>query len=293
LSPELVVLGNLLVDDVVFPDGRTRMGEPGGATLYAALGAALWGVSVGLVSIIGDDYPPQTLEALRTRGVELALRRLDGPGLRSWLLYEDHRRQIVLRQDRPSHAAVSPGPAEIPAAWRDAGAFHLAPMPFHVQQTLVADLPRPAGAILSLDPFLILRPDTAEAWRSLVPAVDIFFLSQDEDELGEAAVHAMVGPRSRFVLWKRGARGGHLWDARSGGGIDWAPRAELVIDSTGAGDAFAGGFLAGLLNGDEPERALERGVVSASFAIADYGPAALLAATPDQAAARWREWYAR
>jgi len=40
--PDLVVLGNLLVDDMVFPDGRTRMAEPGGATLYAALGASLW-----------------------------------------------------------------------------------------------------------------------------------------------------------------------------------------------------------------------------------------------------------
>ena len=44
-APDLVVLGNLLVDDVVFPDGRTRMGEAGGATLYASLGAALKGRS--------------------------------------------------------------------------------------------------------------------------------------------------------------------------------------------------------------------------------------------------------
>jgi hypothetical protein len=40
--PDRIVLGNLLVDDMVFPDGRTRMAEPGGATLYAALGASLW-----------------------------------------------------------------------------------------------------------------------------------------------------------------------------------------------------------------------------------------------------------
>lgn len=293
MSPELVVLGNLLVDDVVLPDGRTRMGEPGGATLYAALGAALWGVSVGLVSVIGDDYPARTLDALRARGVELALRRLGGPGLRTWLLYEDRRRQVVLHQDRPSHAAASPLASDLPEPWSEAGAFHLAPMPLDVQRSLVADLRRPAEATLSLDPYLILRPETAEAWRSLVPAVDVFFLSQDEDELGESAVHAMVGPRSRFVLWKRGARGGRLWDARSGGGIDWPPRAETVVDTTGAGDAFAGGFLAGLLNGDEPERALERGVVSASFAIADYGASAILAATPDQANARWRSWYGR
>jgi hypothetical protein len=45
--PDLVVLGNLLVDDLVFPDERTRMAKLGGATLYAALGASLWGLTAG------------------------------------------------------------------------------------------------------------------------------------------------------------------------------------------------------------------------------------------------------
>ena len=69
--PDLVLLGNLLVDDVVFADGRTRMGEPGGAMLYAAHAAALWGACVGCVSLQGDDYPAAALEALRARGVLL------------------------------------------------------------------------------------------------------------------------------------------------------------------------------------------------------------------------------
>ena len=46
MTPDLVLLGNLLVDDVVFADGSTRMGQAGGAMLYAALAASLWGVRV-------------------------------------------------------------------------------------------------------------------------------------------------------------------------------------------------------------------------------------------------------
>ena len=42
-SPDVVLLGNLLVDDIVLRDGSTLMGEPGGAVLHAALAAALWG----------------------------------------------------------------------------------------------------------------------------------------------------------------------------------------------------------------------------------------------------------
>src|SRR6185436_20497384 len=57
VTPDLVLLGNLLVDDVVFPDGRTRMGQPGGAILYASLATALWGARAGCVSVRGDDYP--------------------------------------------------------------------------------------------------------------------------------------------------------------------------------------------------------------------------------------------
>ena len=89
MTPSLVLLGNLLVDDVVFPDGSTCMAQPGGAVMYGALGAALWGTRVGCVSLVGTDYPAGMLDALARRGIDLAgLHRLGGPGVRTWLLYE-------------------------------------------------------------------------------------------------------------------------------------------------------------------------------------------------------------
>ncbi len=123
---DLVVLGNLLVDDVVLPDGRTRMAEPGGAALYVALGAWLWGLRVGIVAVRGDEYPVETLESLASRGIALeGVARLGRPGLRTWLLYEGVRRQIIHRLDGPTHLEMSPAPGAIPADWRDARAFHL------------------------------------------------------------------------------------------------------------------------------------------------------------------------
>jgi sugar/nucleoside kinase (ribokinase family) len=292
MSLDLVVLGNLLVDDVVLPDGRTRMAEPGGAALYAALGARLWGVRVGIVSVRGDEYPADALDLMARRGVALdGLRPLGRPGLRTWLLYEGARRHLVHRLEGPSHAEVSPSPDSIPGEWRKARAFHLCPMPIEVQAALVEAL---AGRFLSLDPFVLLRPDTLETCREVLARVDALFLSEDEMELPDAEdLPDLARGRLETIVFKRGARGGTLFDARGEGAVlRWEPRAAEVVDPTGAGDAFAAGVLAGWLRGEPHERALQRGIVGASFAIEDWGPAGIFRATPDAAEARLRAWFA-
>lgn len=292
MSLDLVVLGNLLVDDVVLADGRTRMAEPGGAVLYAALGARLWGLRVGIVSVRGEEYPEQALDLMARRGIALdGVRSLGRPGLRNWLLYEGARRHLVHRLEGPTHAEVSPLPDAIPPEWRGAPAFHLCPMPIEVQRTLVEAL---FGRFLSLDPFLRLRPDTLETMRGILARVDVLFLSEDEMELPEVAdLRDLARGRLATLVFKRGARGGTLFDARGKGAVvNWEPRVVQVVDPTGAGDAFAAGVLAGWLRGEPHERALQRGVVGASFAVEDWGPAGIFGATPEAAEARLREWFA-
>jgi sugar/nucleoside kinase (ribokinase family) len=248
------------------------------------------------VSLRGADYPAWAIEALAARGVDLAgVHDLGRPGGRAWLLYEGARRQIIHRLDRPTHAEVSPSAGHVPPAWQGAGAFHVAPMPFDVQERLVGALaPRP-DTFLSVDPWLALRPDTLDGWRRVLARVDAFFLSEDEMELGREdpgrALRALRGGRLRFVVFKRGARGGLLYDAREDRVVPWAARAEAVVDPTGAGDAFAAGVLAGWLRNEAAERALARGVVGASFAVSAWGSDALFEASGEKAEARLRDWY--
>jgi sugar/nucleoside kinase (ribokinase family) len=296
MSPDLVVLGNLLVDDVVLPDGRTRMGEPGGATLYASLAAALWGLRVGVVSLRGDDYPARALEALAGRGVDLAgVHPLGGPGVRTWLLYEGAVRRVVHRRGCPTHTEVSPLPRHLPAAWAAARAFHLAPMPLEVQRALVEHLAPRQGALVSLDPHEPIAEHTLAAWREVLASVDALFVGEDEMRLPgaaedpAAALARLAVGRLRWIAFKRGARGGLLYDARTGAATPWRAPAAHAVDPTGAGDCFAAGVLAGLLAGEPVGRMLARGVAGTSFALEDWGPAGLLRATPAEAARRLAE----
>ncbi|HET7225565.1 MAG TPA: carbohydrate kinase family protein, partial [Candidatus Eisenbacteria bacterium] len=302
VTPDLVCLGNLIVDDLVFADGRTRMGEPGGAIAYVALGARLWNVGVGVVGPLGSDYPRDSLEGLHARGVDISgLRPLPGPGLRTWLLHEPCGRRVIHRLDSADHFEASPRPDDVPAAWRAARAIHLAPMPLARQRELVASL-APTAGMLSLDPHETVSVSNADAWREVVRHVDVF-IPNDEELAGarEApeqtlrAWRAALGDpgRLKFVLLKQGARGGLALDARTGATTRWRPRAERVVDATGAGDAFAGGWLAAWLEQQDLQAALEQGVVSASFVLEDWGLAALSAATPAAARLRRQAWFGR
>jgi sugar/nucleoside kinase (ribokinase family) len=297
MTPSLVLLGNLLVDDVVFPDGSTRMGQPGGAILYGALGAAMWGTRVGCVSPVGTDYPAAMLEALEQRDVDLTgVHRLGGPGVRAWLLYEGHLRRLIHRLGSPTHEEVSPGPEHIPRAWSSAPAFHLAPMPFAVQRRLLASLAAGANRFVSVDPHLPVTEETLGDWRHALAAADAFFPSEDELLLEGAAddpqrvLPRLATGRLRFIVFKQAARGGTLYDVREDRFHRWSGRATKVNDPTGAGDAFAAGFISGHLEGLPVEACLDRGVVSASFAIEGLGAAALLEATLAAADARARQW---
>lgn len=297
MTPELLLLGNLLVDDLVFPDGRTRMGQPGGAILYTSLAAALWGLPVGCVSLSGSDYPAYALEALERRGIALdGVRALNRPGVRTWLLYEGRVRRVIHRLASPSHEQVSPTPEQVPQAWRTAPMFHLAPMPIAVQESLVRAF-GDSGTFLSVDPHEPITEATLPRWRELLAHTDAFFPSEDELRLDDAqtdpraAMLRLVTGRLRFVFYKRGLKGGLLYDAREKQFHEWAARTNGVADPTGAGDAFAAGFLAAQRGGLGLSESLRRAVVTASFAIEAWGPASLLEATHADAEARLRNWY--
>lgn len=296
--PDLILAGNLLVDDIVLADGTTLLCEPGGAVLHAALAASLWACRVGILSVVGSDYPAATLDALASRGIDLAgVRSLGGPGGRAWLLHEPSARRVIHHLDSPSHLAISPTPTDLPAPWRAARGIHLAPMPLERQLDLTRCLatgdsePRP---FVSLDPFEIVRDETAARWREPLAHVDALFAGEDDLRLSGSAAGTLgdlAGDRLRLLVLKQADRGGMLRDCHAAETHRWHARADDVVDVTGAGDAFAGGFLAGWLATADIPSSLAQGVISASFVLEDWGSRGLARATPTLARARLVEWF--
>ena len=126
---------------------------------------------------------------------------------------------------------------------------------------------------------------------------DAFFPGEDELLLEGAHTipHArcLASSTAASASWSSSAahRGGLLYDAHDERFYTWDARAADVVDQTGAGDAFAVGLVLAHLEGLPIEACLQRAVVTASFALAGWGPEALLAATREEAEARLRQWY--
>lgn len=276
-APELVLVGNLLVDDLVYDDGTTRMGQPGGALLHAAIAATAFGAKVGCVSIVGSDYPARALTALEARGVSLeGVSRLEGPGVRVWLLYEAGARRMIPWLGRPTHADVSPLPESYPKAYEGAKGVHVAPMPWERQAAFVEAVGR-GGQQVSLDPCEPLDDAGLDRVRSTLAHVDVLFVSDDEVGFGDpaGALASLAAGRTQCVLHRRGREGGIVYRP-DGSRTTWRAYPASEVDPTGAGDVFAAAFMAAWVGGASLRDAVARGAAAASVAVEGVGSDALL-----------------
>jgi fructoselysine-6-P-deglycase FrlB-like protein/sugar/nucleoside kinase (ribokinase family) len=293
-----VVVGNLTIDDVVLPDGTTRMASVGGNSLYAALGARPWQPSVGIVTRRGDDFPGDLSAELDKLGIASAgVVAVPGPTVRNWVVYETNGdRHWIYRTPRERSREVAVQAGDLPEAWLSDGealVVHVAAMPIDAAEAVVDAVRRQAPeALISLDTHEDYVASYRERLRALASRVEAFLPSRAEladlvgyddplralGELGELA--------TPIIVVKLGADGVLVWNKRRGL-LDAVPAAAVkVVDVTGAGDGFCGGFAAGLSLGDAPVQAARRGVVSAAYAVASFGSVGLAAIRPEAAQAR-------
>jgi sugar/nucleoside kinase (ribokinase family) len=237
----LVTLGDLLLDVIVRIDGELvpgddRMAEttarPGGQAANVAAWAAALGAEARFVGRVGDDAAGElVLRALRERGVDVR-----GP--------VDGRTGIVVslaaQGDRTMASDRGTGPLlsarDLEPAWFDCDVLHISGYALLVEPMAsaaeaAAGHARAYGAQVSVDVSTFTLVDDAFRARMRALAPDLVFATEREQE-------ALGDLDARWVL-KRGARG------LTADGADHPAVPVDVLDTTGAGDALAAGFLVG------------------------------------------------
>jgi len=255
--------------------------EPGGSATLTACAAARLGLTTALISVVGDDVFGSFMRAaVRERGVDDGWFVVDPAiptGLTVVLARPDGDRAILTA---PGTLATI-GPEHVPAeALRSARHVHVGG--YFLTPRMQAGVPevfstaRAAGATTSLD----TGWDPAERWDGGLSAAlertDWFFPNAQEacliaDDADPEAAVAKLAARGGGVVAKLGADGGF---ARRGDEVARAPAMTVeVVDTVGAGDCFAAGFLTGQLGGMTLERSLALACVCGSLAATSRGGA--------------------
>lgn len=260
---ELVVLGHISIDHIIFPGGKEIL-RPGGAAAAVATSAALSRARVGLVSKVGRDFPAEWMQKLSeladTRGVQV----LEGKTARIYMIY---------REDGSVDAPVDMGVARlmgetpIPGEYLGARVFHISPIPPEEQLKVLKRLEGKAVAVDFNPTYMEAYRAEKELMREIIARSHMVFPNEREalTITGErdirSAAMKMAEWGAEIVIITRGEKGVLVYDGEF---MEFpALPVEDIVDPTGAGDAFAGGFLARYAKGDDIEDCVRQGLLRA------------------------------
>ncbi len=285
MTPAVTMVGELGVDDIVFEGGPALWRQPGGGALYSALGARIWGARAAICAAVGETFPDEVLDRIASAGIDVSgVTRVPGDGFSQWLLYEadGFRRQVpkstgasLAELDRARRPWEQTPPARVDGV-------HVAPQTVAAQaEAIAAATDRGVVATLDLmvEPYIDLEPyrsgEVARGAAALLPNDVEVRQIWGEQPLEELFARLRDDAGLECLVVKRGADGARV--LVDGEVVDVPAVACACVDPTGAGDAFCGGFLTGLIEAGDPVEAALRGAVSASFAVEVPGAEPLLA----------------
>lgn len=273
---------SVIIDDIVFHDGRTLMGVLGGGGPQTAFGMKLWTQGrVGLCGGVGLDFLPEAQQWLDDMGIDTTGLRRDPAhhSLRAWQIIEaDGRRTQVMRSQGatiPTHLALKP--EQVPDAYWAARGFHFGVHPESPNLCIMQAL-QARGVTVSVEPFReASRPLTDAELRALLTSCEIFSPNLVEAETlvgsGEpmALIRRLIDAGASTVALRMGAEGSLVHRAATGETHHIPAVKTTVIDPVGAGNAYCGALLVGWLETGDLRLAGMYAAVAASFLVEQYG----------------------
>ncbi|MDC0675170.1 PfkB family carbohydrate kinase [Nannocystis radixulma] len=277
-KPHLVVVGSVAIDWIITPRAERPESVGGSATFFSM--AASYLSQVRLVGVVGRDFPDYAVADLRANGVDVSGLEIVQDGLTfRWKgqYHENMNDRTTLETHLNVFEKFQP---RLPAEFRGSEYLFLANIQPRLQSDVFAQMQRPR--LVGLDTMNLWISIANDDLKAVLKNVDVLTLNDEEARQlsGEhnivkaaRAVRAL-GPRN--VVIKRGEYGALLFDAD--GEMFSAPALPLedVVDPTGAGDSFAGGFMGWLArpgvepNGASLRTAMIYGSVMASFCVEGF-----------------------
>jgi sugar/nucleoside kinase (ribokinase family) len=289
----ILVVGSLAYDDVRTPIA-SRDGVLGGAACYFSVAASRY-APVRLVGVVGEDFRDEDVRRLGDSGIDLrGLERRAGRSFR-WKGTYDFALDTAetINTDLGVFGEWRP---RVPPEFADSDLVFLANIDPEIQLATLAQVSAPTA--VALDTMNYWIDHSRDALVRVLRKVDIVSVNEGEArQLCETfsivrAAREILALGPRVLVVKRGEHGATLFTRTSS---FWAPAypCEEVVDPTGAGDTFAGGFLGylaecGALDDSALRRAVLHGTVCASFAVERFSIDGIAAATKDEIAERYR-----
>jgi len=257
-APEFVAVGHVTLD---------RFGSEirlGGAALYAAVTADRLGLSAGILTSHGDDFPldlvPPRIEVVSVPATSTTVFEHEPHG--------DDRTMRVMSLAAPL------GEGDVPDDWRDAGLVLLAPVINEVDARLAAAFPDASvaaaaqGWLRGLGGEGDVRTVRWDAAAQTLRTLQALFLSAADVHGQESAMTEWV-QRVPISVVTAGRHGALLYV--NGDRYEVRPRRAIETDATGAGDVFAATFLARYRGDGDPWEAAEAATCAASLSIEGVG----------------------
>jgi sugar/nucleoside kinase (ribokinase family) len=278
---DIVTVGWLTMDDIVLTDHSCLPGVLGGGALYSAVGAQVWSDRVGVHAVTGRAICDDARARIAARGLDAdGVGAIEGAGLQLWLLHESETfKQQVPKLGSSTADEMDRGRGPLPQSFRLARGFHVAPQtPAGTAKNVRKLSALPHRPVVTVD---ILSDEYID--RRFY--ADLGFLRGASAFLPSEAEIMRIWRPSDIAAWLRetasrlkchmaaklGERGSLVCDAESGALIHTPAHPVKVVDTTGAGDSYCGGFVAGLAAGRPLAECAAMGAVSAAYVVEAYG----------------------
>jgi sugar/nucleoside kinase (ribokinase family) len=296
----LLTVGSVAFDAIETPFGKTDK-IVGGAGTYIALSASNFTNDQKIVSVVGDDFPNETLATLTAKGVDLAgLQIKQGEKTFFWSgkYHNDMNSRDTLVTELNVLENFDP---IIPASYQGVDYLMLGNLAPSVQRQVIERLEtRPK--LIAMDTMNFWMDIALDDLKTTLKLVDVLIINDEEARqlsneyslVKAAKVIRAMGPSTLII--KKGEHGALLFQGEK---VFFAPALPLedVFDPTGAGDTFAGGFIGFIAASDDAsfenmKRAIIAGSALASFCVEKFGTQRLLEISRSEIDARIQEFIA-